>query len=352
MIKLEDMVGTMVFSSSGNYIVGASERENAEFQKKCQNKININLQDCVELSCVKEFVLTSENYNDIMKVKGMPGSIFGDKFGYEMQKEIAGYMESYYAGETGKEDIENYFYECCSSMRVYLSQTRRTTGIDEKDNAQIISQIYEMFAKENQRKANYANYQEGLKVNSEYGGDKQAADWSYYNSDYYYQCEETHQFLKDITQKMTEKWCVPPIDTEDVEKKSKLILDGNFDFNSGWNHHFRRQHSRSSIKDESLAPPEKFKIYYRENNNNSGLGVLAIWAGENKKEIDVPFQIIPDSLKGQIYNVSDLVEFSKNETTHWEKYNAFCKNFDIFTRLYAYASSINMQTGNYEPNYE
>ena len=94
MIKLEDMVGTMVFSSSGNYIVGASERENAEFQKKCQNKININLQDCVELSCVKEFVLTSENYNDIMKVKGMPGSIFGDKFGYEMQKEIAGYMES------------------------------------------------------------------------------------------------------------------------------------------------------------------------------------------------------------------------------------------------------------------
>ena len=69
MINLKDMIGTMVFSSSGNYIVGASERENAQFRKKRENKINLNLQDCVELSCVKEFVLTSENYNDIMKVR-------------------------------------------------------------------------------------------------------------------------------------------------------------------------------------------------------------------------------------------------------------------------------------------
>ena len=160
MINLEDMIGTMVFSSSGNYIVGASERQNAEFQKKCQNKIDINLRDCVELTCVKEFVLTSENYNDIMQVKGMQGSIFGDKFGYEMQKEIANHMKSYYDGETGKEDIENYFYECCTSMRVYLAQTRQTTGTNEKDNTQILSQIYEMFAKENQRMANNANYQE------------------------------------------------------------------------------------------------------------------------------------------------------------------------------------------------
>lgn len=71
MINLKDMIGTMVFSSSGNYIVGGTERQNAEFQRRCQNKIDINLQDCVELTCVKESVLTSENYNDIMQVKGM-----------------------------------------------------------------------------------------------------------------------------------------------------------------------------------------------------------------------------------------------------------------------------------------
>lgn len=352
MINLEDMIGTMVFSSSGNYIVGASERQNAEFQRKCQNKIDINLRDCVELTCVKEFALTSENYNDIMQVKGMPGSIFGDKFGYEMQKEIANYMKSYYDGETGKEDIENYFYECCTSMRVYLAQTRQTTGTNEKDTTQILSQIYEMFAKENQRMANYANYQEGLKVNGEYDGDKQVVDWCYYNADYYYQCEETHQFLKDIAQKMAEQWSIPAIDTEDVEKKSKLTLDGNFDFNSGWNHHFRRQHSRSSMEDESLAPPKGFKMYYKENHNSSGLGMLAIWAGENKKEINVPFHIVPGSLRGQIYNVSDLIKFSKNETTYWEEYNTFCKNLDIFTRSYAYASGINMQAGKCVPAYE
>lgn len=103
---------------------------------------------------------------------------------------------------------------------------------------------------------------------------------------------------------LAEQWSIPAIDTEDVEKKSKLTLDGNFDFNSGWNHHFRRQHSRSSIEDVSLAPPKGFKMYYKEDNNSSGLGMLAIWEGENNKEIDVPFQIISGSLRGQIYNAS------------------------------------------------
>ena len=106
------------------------------------------------------------------------------------------------------------------------------------------------------------------------------------------------------------------------------------------------------MEDESFAPPEGFKMYYTEKNNNSGLGALAIWAGENKKEINVPFQIIPDSLKGQIYNVSDLMKFSERETAYWKEYNAFCKNFDVFTRWYAYASGINMQNGKYVPDYE
>ena len=44
-------------------------------------------------------------------------------------------------------------------------------------------------------------------------------------------------------------------------------------------------------------------MYYRMNSNNSGLGLLTIWAEGIKKEIDVPF-----------FNVSDLIEFSKNQT--------------------------------------
>lgn len=350
MINLKDMIGTLVFSPTGNYIVGASEKQNEEFQRKCQNKIDINLGDSVELTCIKEIPLTSENYNDILKVKGMPGSVFGDSFGYKMQKDIANYMGSYYAGEVSKEDMKNYFYECCTSMRVYRAQTRQTTGTNEADNTQIISQIYEIFAKENQRMANHANYQEGLTVNSGYGRDNQAMDWCYYNSDYYYQCEETHEFLKGAAQEMAEQWNLSAIDTDEIEKNSKLTLDGGFDFNSGWNHHFRRQHSRSSMEDESIIPPEKFRIYFNENKNGTGSGVLAIWAGENKKVADVPFQTKFDGLKGQIYNVADLVTFAEWETNYYKEYNAFLKNFDVFTRWYGYASSINMQAGNYVPD--
>ena len=54
MVNLGERIGTMVFSPSGNYMVGASQRKNAEFQKRSQNKIDANLRDSVELTGVRQ----------------------------------------------------------------------------------------------------------------------------------------------------------------------------------------------------------------------------------------------------------------------------------------------------------
>ena len=46
------------------------------------------------------------------------------------------------------------------------------------------------------------------------------SDWTYYNSDYYYQCNDTNAALRESAWKMTEKW-------EDVYKrqpKSRLLI--------------------------------------------------------------------------------------------------------------------------------
>lgn len=46
-------------------------------------------------------------------------------------------------------------------MRTYRTGQHQTSGTNEADNTQIVSEMYEVFAKENARAAGQANYQEG-----------------------------------------------------------------------------------------------------------------------------------------------------------------------------------------------
>ena len=362
MVNLNEITGTVVFSPNGNYIVGASDKQNAEFQQKCQNvrsmidqdllQEKIRNRDSVEIKGITPIALVSENYNDIRKVTEMPQSIFGDTFGYQMQKDIADHMRQYYAGEVSDDDVGNFFNECCSSMRAYHSQMRHTTGMNEEDNTQIVSEIYEMFAKENQRAARNANYEEGLEINKQYGANSRQDDWCYYNADYYYQCENTHDLLRGIAANMAEEWEFPTIDTDEIERNSKFTLDGGFEFNSGWNFTYRNQVGRSSMADETVAPPDGFKFFYKENGAAENRGIVQFWAGANSWKADVPFYISRDSLKGQIFNLADYAKLSESDTGNYRAYNEFFKNFSIITRWYSFESGINNRFGNYIPDYE
>ena len=88
-------------------------------------------------------------------------------------------------------------------MRTYRTSQHQTSGTNEADNTQIISEMYEIFAKENARAVSQANYQEGKALNEKYYSDSHS-DWTYYNSDYYYQCNETNAALRESVQQMTE----------------------------------------------------------------------------------------------------------------------------------------------------
>ena len=50
-------------------------------------------------------------------------------------------------------------------MRTYRTSQHQTSGTNEADNTQIVSEMYEVFAKENARAASQANYQEGKSLN-------------------------------------------------------------------------------------------------------------------------------------------------------------------------------------------
>lgn len=68
-MNLYDRIGTMVITPTDRYIIGASDSENEDFRRKSQNIIEFNQRDTVELSCIKQINLKSENYENYMKTK-------------------------------------------------------------------------------------------------------------------------------------------------------------------------------------------------------------------------------------------------------------------------------------------
>lgn len=71
-MELHNRIGTMVITSTDRHIIGASDKENEDFRKKSNNIIKSNLsnqRDTVELSCIKEIDLKSENYENYMQTK-------------------------------------------------------------------------------------------------------------------------------------------------------------------------------------------------------------------------------------------------------------------------------------------
>jgi len=287
---------------------------------------------------------------------GMPKSIFGDSFGYEMQKNIAQYMKEFYSGNVNNQDMGKYFEECCTYMRIYRTQQGQTSGKIEKDNAQIISETYEIFAKENQRAARQANDMEGETINKNYGNDCRKDDWVYYNSDYYYQCEDVKSTLRGFVSDLSKKWEVNPINVEDIEKNSKYTLDGGFDFNSGWNFIYRNQVGRSSLADESIKPPKNFKLFYKESTQPNAKdmdtamrGILEVWIGGDKYIKDIPFYNSRTGLEGQIFNANELMQNSYTQNKSYHEYADFLKQISVFTRWYSWESGINNKFGNYIP---
>ncbi|MDD3417919.1 MAG: hypothetical protein PHY47_28670 [Lachnospiraceae bacterium] len=343
--------GNVYFNKNISNIMLGLANNNSDYEEKIRqidlNKINTEKKlDSFEKG--KEIIDTFyECYPNYQEKEAMPKSVFSDQFGYNMQKEISDYMNDFYDGKNSQEDVQKFFQESCISMLKYRTQQHQTSGDNAMDRQQIVSEMYEIFAKENMRAAKNANYKEGETLNKTYGGRND--DWVYYNSDYHFQCMETKAALQEAVENMTDQWEISAIDTEEVEKNSKMTLDGGFDFNSGWNFTYRNQVGRASMEDERLAPPEEFKFFYKE---NSFPDEGNLWLSLNGTETssNVPFSISDTgNLKGQIFNLNNLLDHSLFTENIKKQYGSFLTNFTVFTRWYSLQSKINNIFGNYVP---
>lgn len=293
-------------------------------------------------------------YVDSGIVKGMPKSVFGDRFGWDMQGDIYNCMQKFYEGKIDQDELEEYFRLCCTSMRIYRIQQRQTSGKNEDDNKRILDEVYNVFAKKNMIAARNANHSEGEQINLSYGG--QSDDWTYYNADYYYKCEETRDRLRKMAEKTAAKCEVPSFDAREVEKNSKYTMDGGLDFNSGWNFCFRNQAGRSSLAEESMVPPKGFKMFFKESlscavkgEGVDFIGALEVSIGKINYKREFAFKTLRTGLEGQIYTVAELIKGYLSEKDSKPDFIEFLGNLSVFTRWYSSRSGIVYKAGDYTP---
>ena len=167
-------IGTLASNNVNNIVNDTSKYDEYKEKVKELEKELQTRKDTFE-KMTEPLVYVCDCYQKFNVVTGMPKSTFGDSFGYAMQKEISDYMQDFYAGKVSREDLDSYFEKCCTSLRTYRTGQHQTSGTNEADNTQIVSEMYEVFAKENARAAGQANYQEGKAWNEKYYSDYRGA---------------------------------------------------------------------------------------------------------------------------------------------------------------------------------
>lgn len=340
-----ERIGTMVFTATGRYIIGASESANAEFQKKSRNIIEFNPRDTVELSCIKKMDMSSENYEDYTKITKMPNHCFSDNYGVKMQKSIKEAVQAYSNGEMTDEEIKQTFIDVCKDMRVYQAQSRHTSGVNATDNKQIIENVYEIFQKSNVQSMVDKCFEAGNGIADANGG-KEKDDWVYYDSKYYEKSQHLRELLQKTSKEMETEWNTDFIDFEKIEKESKFTLNGGLDFNSVWD--WRAESRGICSVSEEWQPQDGFSFFYQANRNKvlseeitlqSQAGVCIVGLGNREWTTEVPFNgsIILGELADR-FNVKDL--FVKSNQCNDSNLLKHLQKFDVYTRFYGHNKAI------------
>ena len=114
-------IGALASNNVNNIVNDAGKYDEYKEKVKDLTKEIQTRKDTFE-KMAEPLVYVCDCYQKFNVVTGMPKSTFGD----------------------------SYFEECCTSMRTYRTSQHQTSGTNEADNTQIVSEMYEIFAKKMQ----------------------------------------------------------------------------------------------------------------------------------------------------------------------------------------------------------
>lgn len=197
-MESNELIGTVAFTSDNRYINSSTNKENKDFQKKSKNTTANNNRDTVEFTCDKEIELKSENYENYTHKKTIQKQwhSFGNEYGYKRLTQISQAIWEYCYGEMTDEQIQQALIDECKKMRMYQMQIGNTSGVNEKDNSQIIGDVYEYFQKYNVRYMVNKCFEDGVDIANANGGSENN-NWVYYDSKYYDKSEHLRSLLRE-----------------------------------------------------------------------------------------------------------------------------------------------------------
>ena len=201
-----------------------------------------------------------------------------------------------------------------------------------------LSGLYEYFSRANTRNACTKNMQEGKALIEENG-----INWNgtyYYNSDWYYACEEMQKMFQETANELTDEYGAEQVDFTYVEQHTRFTLDGGITFNGVWDSmEWQINRDRAiggSFHDVNMAPPEDFvycsnATWDGENNLDS---IKEYFENERKESPFMMFLLAAtkntdakDSLLLNQENYLDSSEWEENAT--YQSTISFLKNFNI-----------------------
>ena len=311
--------------------------------------------DCVEISLESYTVPpTADNYEEIknmLKTQSSGRILFpGNRFFGETYD----IMRDYYDGKISCDEVKTIFKEYVYHAfgRPEKVQARAETQADGEVRAADISMsiyekqrftgwlsgLYEYFSRANTRNACTKNMQEGKALMEENG-----IGWNgtyYYNSDWYYACEEMQKLFQETADELSEEYGAEQVDFAYVEKHTRFTLDGGITFNGVWDSmEWQFNHDRAimgSFKDAGMEPPKDFvycskvhwdgkssldgfREHYEEKNGNSSSRMFLLAAVTNTWE--------EKSLLLKSDNYDALSKWEDNE--NYQKALAFVKNLNV-----------------------
>lgn len=341
--------GAMVFTGNSGNVIGISDRTNEEWNGKSKDIIAADDEwlsgksdNYVSGGNSGEVEFKSENYNDILKVTGVPEYYWSlsDDCGMKVRDGIEEAIYAWGCGELSDSQFKSQFQDICKNRRVYLAQCRYTTGKNEKDNKRIIEGVYEYFQKRNVKVMVSLCFQKGEEIADCYGGSNKE-NWVYYDADYYYQSEDLRKLLQEAATEMAEEWETDAINFEDIEKNSIYTADGKLDFNSVWNYSAYMCRGIASLDDFTILPEPGFSFFYQENKHRivqygtleTQAGICMVKYGRGTWKLDVPFN--NSCCLGELadfFNTGALFE-QKGVVSHKGLLD-FLSHFEIFTYFY------------------
>lgn len=265
-----------------------------------QSRSSANGESVAE-TCRKDASECDERVKDVLEVReknqqvveqedGLPKNFLAPLSGGMTQtglqhfKQIKAVFENYYCMGLDKKAVENILSDVVADIRAFYINE----GYDEAEfMPKLLEIVYDLARLQNINGAGLASWRNGLELAAEQNGhDRDTKDWVYYDSDYYYRSEEMKGTLITMIQRIAARYQVDaselnlPTDYPANDLRAKIYSS----YNTYINHWAREEHRIGSIIDETVAPPEGFRFFYKANDSGTNLWVPNLKAPQDEPE--------------------------------------------------------------------